>query len=166
MTSLKLSNSASVVTSTHFLIGSQELQEALSHTAQQQAQAAEQAIHEALSELEELRHLEVDWDSYGGNPPTAQALIAGEVLLKSVQLALGRYAGSRLAPEYIAPRADGGIHIEWGHRPLKVSIQVTASAGFAYLVVSWKNGIRDPREKSDVSLDEVIQEIARVVLES
>ena len=166
MTSPNTNASTTAVTSSRFLTGSQELRESPSPSVQQNIQAADKVNQESLIELEELRSLGPNWDSYGGEPPTAQALISGENLLQSAQMILGKYVGSRLEPEYIAPRADGGIQIEWGHRPAKVSVSVTPQGGFAYLAVSWENGVREPREKHAVSLDDVIQEIARVVFES
>lgn len=166
MASLRASSSTSVKASSYFLTERLDLHEALSQKAQQNMQAAETVIQEALDELEALRLLPANWDSYGGEPPTAQAIISAENLLHGANMVLGQHVGKRLEPEYIAPRADGGIQIEWGNRPLKVSVQVTSMGGFAFLAVAWKNGVRAPREKHDVSSDGVIQEIARVALES
>jgi len=92
--------------------------------------------------------------------------MSAEKLLQRASGDLGASAGGRLEPEYIAPRADGGVQVEWGERPTKVSVHVTAQGCFGYLAVSWKNGVREPREKHNVSLDDVIQEIARVALDS
>ncbi len=108
----------------------------------------------------------MNWDSYGGEPPTPQAVVASKVLLQNANMVLGKYVGARLEPEYVAPRPDGGIQIEWGHRPIKVSVSVSAHGEFGYLAVSWKSGVREPRERHEVALNDVIQEIARVVFEN
>ena len=143
--------------------GSQDVHEAPSLQTQQNMQSANTAIRETLDELEEMRHLAENWDSYGGTPPTDEAIASAGALLDRVRTHLGAGAGERLGPEYIAPRADGGIQIEWGRPPAKVSVQVTCQGDFSYLVVLWKNGTREPHEKHDVLLDEIVKEIARVV---
>ena len=143
----------------------QEGQTALQDLPSQKLSVSTAAIQTALSDLQELVGMLPNWDSYGGDSPTQEAIAAASDLLHTVHRTLGRYVGGHTAPAYVAPRADGGVQLEWGARPLKVSAHTTAEGKFGYLLVDWRSGTRHSEEMHEVSQSAVLQAIARVVFE-
>jgi hypothetical protein len=81
-----------------------------------------------LRELLAIVDLELigqDWDGYGGQPPTATAIKAALDLF-------GRHE-SVLGPPGVAPRANGGIHLEWD-TPAGVEVDVEPDGSITVLV--------------------------------
>jgi hypothetical protein len=63
----------------------------------------------AADRIRKLTNLEPDWDGYGGDPPTAEAIKMTAMLL----LAIHRLAHGLLDSPFIAPSPDGGLGLEW-----------------------------------------------------
>ena len=69
-----------------------------------------QAINpEAVKRIRKLTNLRTDWDGYGGDPPTEEAVNeAAELLLEIHNLTQGS-----LVTPFVAPLPDGGLELEW-----------------------------------------------------
>lgn len=59
---------------------------------------------ELYSELERLKNLKQDWDSYGANPPSAD-------VIEKIKNALCLLESNNVLPTRLDPSADGGIGI-------------------------------------------------------
>jgi hypothetical protein len=125
--------------------------------------ASDALIQEAVNEVRSFSELAPNWDSYGGEPPTPQAMTAAEALLVTTQRVLGGSVGEHIEPEYVAPRADGGVQIEWAARSVKVAVEVSATGSLGYLFVDKRSGVREPTEQHDVP-SETIQRLIATVL--
>lgn len=130
----------------------------------QRAKRSAEVLQAALAQLDDLQSLLPNWDSYGGEPPTGRALAMARFIVRDVQRNLGRYCGGDTEPEYIAPRADGGLQIEWGDSPTKVSVSVDADGRLGYLYVDRTSGERRSEERHDVAWPDLMQLIAQVLL--
>jgi hypothetical protein len=63
----------------------------------------------AAERIRKLAKLEPDWDGYGGDPPTAEAIKMTAMLL----LAIHKLAHGLLDGPFISPSPDGGLGLEW-----------------------------------------------------
>ena len=64
---------------------------------------------EAVEKIRKLGDLELDWDGYGGIPPTGEAVKATAwLLLETYKLTQGQ-----LKNPFIAPLPEGGLELEW-----------------------------------------------------
>ena len=64
---------------------------------------------EAVEKIRKLGDLELDWDGYGGIPPTGEAVKATAwLLLETYRLTQGQ-----LKNPFIAPLPEGGLELEW-----------------------------------------------------
>jgi hypothetical protein len=59
---------------------------------------------DAEVELHRISNMEVDWDSYGAEPPSPDAIRASQEIL-------GDLAGALILPSMIVPSAEGGVSI-------------------------------------------------------
>jgi hypothetical protein len=114
--------------------------------------------------MDEIAQLAPNWDSYGGNPPTPGAVASAHLLLQIIYNTFGSLVESRmLEPQIIAPRADGGIQIEWGEYPLGVDIHIWKTGTFGYVMVDRrKAGEREVQEKRYADLKDILHVLATV----
>jgi hypothetical protein len=59
---------------------------------------------DAEGALHRISNLETDWDSYGAEPPSADAVQASREILREI-------AGAQILPSTIVPSAEGGVSI-------------------------------------------------------
>jgi hypothetical protein len=62
-----------------------------------------------INSLAKLRQLKHGWDSYGGLPPTPEAIAVAEILLQ---------------PGSLVPSPDGGLQIEWHQGGYDIEITI------------------------------------------
>lgn len=100
---------------------------------------------EVREKIDHLKTLEKDWDSYGGDPITLEALTNIEPLVK-------------LEPYFVSPTPDGGLGLEWQHPTWHLEVGVEPDGSYGYLFVPRENG-RDVKEgwveKDNISLEEL-----------
>jgi len=120
-------------------------------------------IQEALGKLNEIADLGPDWDTYGGDPPSPLAIAMARRLLLIVYGEFSRLAYEQSWPQAIAPRADGGVQIEWGTRPVEIAVHTNPSGGLGYLYVDQQSGTPEYKEVPSASFNEVLQLIAKVM---
>jgi hypothetical protein len=126
---------------------------------------AERVIRAADEELHGFAALRPNWDSYDGDPPSDHAITRASALLATTQYLLGTQVGERIGPDYVAPRSDGGVQIEWSSALRKISVEITAEGRLAYLLVDNTSGRREAKEQHDVSASTIYQQIAVVVFD-
>jgi len=82
--------------------------------------------------LNRISNLERDWDSYGAEPPSADAICASREILEEL-------AGALILPSTIVPSAEGGVSIYFmtGHRTTYVE---SYNQGSQALVMYDQNG--------------------------
>jgi hypothetical protein len=89
------------------------------------------ALRARLSELQELPH---NWDSYGGDPPTALALKRAELLVSDLAKDFGRSLGNAAIPNDIFPNPDGGLELEWSAAEWMLGIEISREGSARYLI--------------------------------
>jgi hypothetical protein len=124
--------------------------------AQQADRIALGVLREAEERLTELAALEANWDSYGGDPPTAQAIAATGYLLTRVAEQFGETAGAHLRPFAIAPTPDGGVHVEWRRSGYEVAVDVGPDGSLGYLLVEGDGEARQFSEAENASPESVL----------
>jgi hypothetical protein len=68
-----------------------------------------EALENALAQLEAMRNLKEDWDSYGAVPIATGAISTARALFDE----LTYLSAPRFTPFNTAPIADGGVQVEW-----------------------------------------------------
>ena len=79
----------------------------------------------SLLSIIDLELVGSDWDGHGGKPATSPAIAAALDVL-------GRHPGL-LRPPSVAPRADGGVHLEWT-TPVAVELDVEGDGAITVLI--------------------------------
>lgn len=118
----------------------------------------------ALEQLDELRELEADWDSYGADPIAPRAIALATNLLYLVDEKLSGVAFEQSWPQIVAPRADGGVQIEWGTPPTQIAVHADPSGNLGYLYKAQHGEATQYEEKQSATWDQILQQIAIVVL--
>lgn len=118
----------------------------------------------AYEQLAEIAQLEPDWDSYGADPIAPQAIALATDLLHLVDEKLSRVAFDQSWPQIVAPRADGGVQIEWGTPPVQIAVHADPSGNLGYLYKDRQGEVTRYEEKQGASFDQILQKIATVVL--
>ena len=117
----------------------------------------------ALRKLDELRNLPEDWDSYGADPISPNAIAKAKSILTSVMIAFGGIIGNVVQLTDVIPIADGGVQLEWvgPHAELEIEISPNGNIGLLYISVS--EGRRNYEESKDNSLNDVYTVIAKLI---
>lgn len=116
-------------------------------------------LQSALQQLEAISTLRKDWDSYGSEPPTRDAIFAARNLIASA------YRRFSSVPYFVAPVSGGGVQIEWRgpHREIEVELQSDGKR-FNYLLIEGKGTAnRKAEEKHDISPSQILNVIHSVV---
>ncbi len=117
----------------------------------------------ATDQLDAIAALEPNWDSYGGEPPSPEAIKGAEFFLQTVHQSFGNYDHDQSQPQIVAPRADGGIQMEWGTYSAEIDVHVDASGVLGYLFIDQQGTEPIYREVQMASLEDALQWVARVV---
>ena len=109
----------------------------------------------ALRRLAELSQLEEDWDSYGGLPPTPEALRAAKRLLTRILPRNGPVPGRGTDPDAVLPFPNGGVQIVWERDAEELQVDVGPTGDLGYLWIRQSGGHRESVEAEPVT-DEAI----------
>lgn len=117
----------------------------------------------ALDHLARLAELGPDWDSYGGVPPTAEAVATARRLVLAVANELVDVAGVEVRPHTVAPLADGCVQLTWRGRSDELEVEVGPRDDIGYLLVKRQGSEETFQEAEGVSSSEILELIGRVV---
>lgn len=110
--------------------------------------------------LSQLQRLENDWDSYGGSPPTAQALEAAERLIKHPALELDlAFAPAVPMPDEILPNPDGGIELEWNAHDQLFALEILPTGTLNLMVKRGKGSAAHYHQSKGVAQSEAVNEL-------
>jgi hypothetical protein len=121
--------------------------------------SAETLLRTVDRRLSELLALEDDWDSYGGKPPSATAvLLAGRL----TQRAYDRY-GEAALPTSISPLAYGGVEVEWEGVDALLALDVSPEGNLGTMLRQGTGPDAVYEEADDLGWDDVVNSIGRVL---
>jgi hypothetical protein len=125
--------------------------------------AGSQLLREAEARLMELAGFGPDWDSYGGDPPTALAITGARSLLARVVEAFGSEYSAVMRPFAIAPIADGGVLVEWRVPGRLLSVLVGPEGNLGFLAAEGEPGARQYQKADDVSGEAILERVGRML---
>jgi hypothetical protein len=117
----------------------------------------------ASDRLDAIAKLGPNWDSYGGDPPSPRAILNAFALLQTVYASFGSRDHEHSQPQIVAPRADGGIQIEWSTLPVEIAVHADPSGTMGYLYIDRSGERPTYREVQNAPLKDIVQSIATVV---
>src|SRR5258708_29558327 len=117
----------------------------------------------AIKKLDELKNLPEDWDSYGADSISPNAIAKAKSVIALVMKAFGGIIGTVVQLTDVIPIADGGVQLEWvgPHAELEIEISPNGDIGLLYISVSKDR--REYEETKDNSLHDVYIAIARLI---
>jgi len=127
------------------------------------AAALMELLQPALQRLEALERLTVDWDSYGGDPPSRTALLTACMFLESVGRQLGPFFAEGARPYAVAPVADGGVQLEWRGPSGEIEIEVDPNGQLGYWVSCAEGELQGIHEEEDVDQLKALRALAQVL---
>lgn len=105
--------------------------------------------------LAELSHLDVDWDTYGGLPPTPTAIEAARQLLALAASATSMN-GHAMTPDAVLPFPNGGVQLIWERGADELQVDIGPTGDLGYLLVSRTGDRREATEAEAIPLDEIL----------
>jgi len=78
-------------------------------------------LPDALARLTHLTELGANWDSYGGDPVTADALAQTRALINMLS---AWHAVAPNLPPQVVPVPDGGVQIEWHENGYDLDVEI------------------------------------------
>jgi hypothetical protein len=117
----------------------------------------------ASDQLKAMAKLKPNWDSYAGEPPSRVAMGSADLMLRAVHTNFGNLFGRQSQPQAVAPRADGGVQMEWSTPPFEVAVHVDASGTLGYLSIDRRGNRPTYQEVPSASFKDVLDAIAYVV---
>jgi hypothetical protein len=120
----------------------------------------------AVEQLRRLSTFEKDWDSYGGEPPTAQAIERAEQIILEMADRVGDKLSRRSEPWGVIARGDGGVILEWRAPKLDLEVHLEPNGTLGYLLDETIDGASRYTDKDLASWSEVEALLSRVILSS
>ena len=118
------------------------------------------SVHERISGFAAL---EPDWDSYGAERPSANAIrTAHQVLDDLVILYAGRFGGKAL-PFWASPLPSGGVQLEWRAAASELEVEVRSNGRLAFLLQKGHGSDAEYEEGDEASLEDVASLLAQVL---
>lgn len=121
------------------------------------------SLQPALQRLVQLSGLAQDWDSYGGAPPSSQAISAARRLVIEVAEKFGGLSGELARPYAVVPIAGGGVQIEWAGPEAELEVEIGPDGSLSYLLVERRAGERKFEERERVSLTKIFETVGRAI---
>jgi hypothetical protein len=116
-------------------------------------------LAEALRRLDEIAHIERNWDSYDSESPTAEAVSLGRELVQRVY----KLASDSAVPFSIAPLSGRGVQIEWRRGLNAIEVEIDNRGKLGYLLIRETDQGRAFEERDDVPDDQLLALISSVV---
>ena len=99
--------------------------------------------------------LEPDWDSYGADSPSAEAIRVAQHYLDDLVELYAWHFGDRVLPFWAAPLPSGGVQLEWRAPAAELEIEVDSNGRLAFLLQKGHGAGAEYQEGEDASLEEV-----------
>ena len=117
----------------------------------------------ALKKLDELQILPEDWDSYGADPISQNAIATAKSIIISVMKSFSIAIGDVVQLTDVIPIADGGVQLEWVGPHAELEIEISPNGNIGLLYISGSGDRRNYEESEDNSLNTVYTMIARLI---
>lgn len=128
------------------------------------AEVFEERLWEDLQRILAFAALECDWDSYGAEPISHDAIEGAQLLLSAVASQAEYKLGRGVKPYAVAPLADGGVQIEWRGAEYAIEVEISPDGRYGYLVVTGEPAEPTVMEEAEnLSLIAVIPKIVHVI---
>ena len=107
--------------------------------------------------------LEPNWDSYGADSPSAEAIQAAQLYLDDlVDLYAGRFA-EKVLPFWASPLPSGGVQLEWRAPRAELEVEVDSNGRLAFLLQKGHGAAAEYQEGEDASLEDVASLLGQVL---
>ncbi len=113
--------------------------------------------NEAFDRLDELSRLPANWDSYGADPISPNALARGREALFALRAEFEEGFGELFLPGNIVPIADGGLQLEWDRDGLYLEVEFTADEEIVYLITEEVGSSRKASSGENISIAGVVR---------
>src|SRR5712692_5249858 len=117
----------------------------------------------AMRKLDELKNLPEDWDSYGADPISPNAIAKAKSIIISVVKSFSNAIGDVVQLTDVIPIADGGVQLEWVGPHAELEIEISPNSNISLLYISGSGDRRKYEESEDNSLNDVYAKIARLI---
>ena len=120
-------------------------------------------LRTATRKLDELQNLSEDWDSYGANPISQNAIMQAKEIIISIVRLFGFIIGDVVRLMDVIPVANGGVQLEWVGPHAELEIEVSPNSNISLLYIWGPEDMRNYQELKDISLSTVYKMIPRLV---
>lgn len=120
-------------------------------------------LRPTFARLSELAELQPDWDSYGGLPPSPNALAMARRVAEAVAQAAAQIADEDAVPRAVSPLADGGVQLAWQGMGCLVEIDIDPDGRLGYLLREGTGATARYEEDDDISWARMIGLVRRVL---
>jgi hypothetical protein len=128
------------------------------------AEVFEESLRDDVQRLLTFAALGRDWDSYGAEPISNDAIEGAQLLLSAVASQAEYKLGRRVKPFAVAPLADGGVQLEWRGVEYTIEVEVTPDGRCGYLVVAGESDeLTSVEEAEDLLLNAVVPKVLHVI---
>lgn len=115
---------------------------------------------ELQARLDHLGTLAANWDSYGAEPISPDAIALAKSLLCRTIATLQRMGAANLYPFAIAPLSDGGVQLEWRSGRGFAEIEISPSGMLSALVGGDGSSSPTHTEHPNISADDAAAMLA------
>jgi hypothetical protein len=112
--------------------------------------------------LSELLALEDDWDSYGGKPPSATAILLAGRLTQRAYDRYGELLGEAALPSSISPLAYGGVELEWEGTDTLLALDVGPEGNLGTMLKRGTGQDAVYEEAEDFDWDDALERMGKV----
>jgi hypothetical protein len=117
----------------------------------------------AIRKLDELKNLPEDWDSYGADPISPNAIAKAKSIIISVVKSFSNAIGDVVQLTDVIPIADGGVQLEWVGPHAELEIEISPNGTIGLLYISGSGDRRNYEESEDNSINDISAMIARLI---
>jgi len=118
------------------------------------------SVHERISGFAAL---EPDWDSYGAERPSTNAIRTARQVLDDLVILYARKFGEKALPFWASPLPSGGVQLEWRAPTAELEVEVDAKGRLAFLLQRGHGADAEYEEGEDASLKDVASLLGQVL---
>jgi hypothetical protein len=121
-------------------------------------------VQPSLDRLAQLAKLGQNWDSYGGVPPSAQAIDSAHRVIVAAAERFAGEVGDRARPYAVAPLADGCVQVTWRGSVDELEVEIGPRDSVGYLLIKGRGNEETFEEGEGISTSETLDLVGRVLL--